>query len=62
MFHLHGECAHAFEIASRNIQAFRREIEFLLRHGFGRVHNFLFDVADIAVKTEAMVGGVCAVA
>jgi hypothetical protein len=49
MLDLHGECAHTLVVGARNVQRLRREVVFAFRHGFGDVHNLLFDAANIVV-------------
>src|ERR1700683_4706086 len=48
-FDLHGKRAHPAVIAPGTVQALRRKIEFIFRHGFGSAHDFLFQGADLAV-------------
>jgi hypothetical protein len=60
MFNLQRKRAHTLVAGPRNVQALRREVEFLLRHGFGSFHDLPFDTGDLAITVEARVGaGYC---
>jgi hypothetical protein len=46
---LQGKRAQTFVVGRWNVQALRREVELIFRHGCGSVHNLPFDGADLAV-------------
>jgi hypothetical protein len=49
MLDLQGKGAHTLVVIAWNVQALRREVELVLRHGFGSFHNLLFDGADLTI-------------
>src|SRR5580704_14973747 len=47
---LPGKRAHALEVCAWYVQALRRKVEFVFRHGFGSFDHFFFDEGDLAVN------------
>ncbi len=47
MLDLNGKRPHTLVLAAWNVQALRREVELVFRHGFRSFHNLLFDGADL---------------
>src|SRR5262249_12902998 len=49
MLQLLSERAHTFVVAAGEIQFLRRKIEFVLWHRLGRIDDFLFNKANLAI-------------